>query len=75
MHHTHNTLTPDMLGPEIPAFPAIRVSDHLGKAADFIQQQAGLAVGGIDGLALAMSIALKHNGQGAIFFVNSFDFV
>ena len=75
MHHTHDALAPDMLGAEVPAFPAIRVSDHLGKAADFIQQQTGLAVRGIDGLAFAMAVTLKHDRQRTVFLMNSLDFI
>ena len=75
MHHTDNALAPNMLGAEVPAFPAIRFSDHLGKTADFIQQQTGLAVRGIDGLAFAMSITLQHDGQRTIFLMDSFDFI
>ena len=72
-HHALEALAPDVLGAPVPAFPAVRVADLLGEAAHHVEQAGLVAVGGMDGLALAVAVALGQDGERAVFLVDAPD--
>ena len=74
-HHALEALAPDVLGAPVPAFPAIRASYLLGKAAHHIEEAALVAVGGMDGLAFAVAVALDEDGERAVGLVHPFYFI
>ena len=72
-HHPDEALAPDVLGPPVPALPAVRVADLLGEAAHLVEEQRGAAVRGVDHLALAVAVGLHEDGQGAVLLVDPAD--
>ena len=72
-HHALEALAPHVLGAPVPALPAIRVADLLGEAAHHVEQAGLMAVGSMDGLVLAVAVALRKDGQRAVFLVDPLD--
>src|SRR3972149_395254 len=66
--------TPDMFGPPVPAFPAVRVAGLPGIAAHHGKEPPATAVGGMDHLGLAVSVSLHENGRRPVFLLDSLNF-
>ncbi len=72
-HHALEALAPHVLGSPVPAFPTVRVADLLGEATHHVEQPGLVAVGGVDGLVLAVAVALGEDGERAVFLVDAPD--
>ena len=68
------TLTPHMLCTPVPAFPGVRVSYLQGETAKIFEQNARLAVRGVDGFTLAVAVTLHEDRVVAVFFMDPLDF-
>ena len=73
IHDALRSLAPDMLGPPVPAFPAIGISDLQGEAAEIFEEHAGVSMRGVDGLALAMTVPLHEDGVRPVLLVDATD--
>ena len=71
--HALNALAPDMLRAPVPAFPAVRVPDLLGKTAHHFKESAGMTVRCVDCLALAVPVTLYQYRQRSVLLVYPLD--
>ena len=72
-HQAERLAAPEVLGSPEPALPGVRVADLHGEAAEQVEQLEHTAVGAMDHLGLAMAVALRIDGVGAIFLDDAAD--
>ena len=74
IHDALGTLAPDVFGAPVPAFPAVGVAHLQGEAAQVFEQNAGMAVRSVDGLAFTVAVALHEDGIRPVLLVHPADF-
>ena len=72
-HHALEPMAPHVLGAPVPALPAVGLADLEGEAAHLVEQAGAVAVWRVDGLALAVAVALDQDRRRAVLLVDPGD--
>ena len=71
--HADRVHAPHVLGPPVPALPAVGLARLQRVAAAQVQHHGLAAVRGVDHLGLAVPVGLAQDGQGAVLVVDALD--